>query len=209
MNSNGRWCRVALLRAAVPVLALAALTACGGSGQPSLDTQPGGEPAAGPDTAAGSRAAVDTAGAAAGAVPSGCADLHYNILKAVPTRQAFSAEFGQPDSVVSTVEPNRHVPGAIDSLFTVHYPRFVMDIRTPSGGRDMATEVHLEDNRYLAYPGIGIGASAARVREVLGDPHDEGPAFLTYQCSEHVEQPVTFRVADGRVAAIEIAYYVD
>ncbi|HSK18701.1 MAG TPA: hypothetical protein VK912_06150 [Longimicrobiales bacterium] len=144
-----------------------------------------------------------------GAVPSSCEDLHATMLKVAPTRQAFAAEFGAPDSIARRAEPNRHDPAAVDSLFTVHYPRLVLDIRTPAGSRDMATHVGVEDNRYLAYPGIGIGAAASKVEEVLGEPRERGPGSMTYECGMGAEQPVTFTIADGRVSAVDIAWYVD
>ena len=73
----------------------------------------------------------------------------------------------------------------------------------------MATHVRVEDNRYLAYPGIGIGAAALKVEEVLGEPRERGPGRLTYECGMDVAQPVTFSIPDGRVRAVEIAWYVD
>ncbi|MGH7449540.1 MAG: hypothetical protein ACRELT_18335 [Longimicrobiales bacterium] len=143
------------------------------------------------------------------AVPAGCDDLHNTILKATPTRQTFGAAFGSPDSMIRSVEPNRHVPGALDSLFTVYYPGLAMSIRTPEAARDMATHVHIESNRYLAYPGIGIGTTPERLVDFLGDPSERDQEALTWDCSEHVEQPVTFRIVGGRVHAIDITYYVD
>lgn len=191
-------------RHALAILAAATLVACG-PGAPSVGSANGDTLSAPPDSAP--TAPVSEADSAA--VPAGCDDLHYEILQVPPTRQAFAARFGRPDSVISTVEPNRHVLDAVDSLFTVYYPGLIMDIRTPTGARDMATVVRLDDNRYLAYPGIGVGTAASRVREVLGEPHEEGAGYLRYQCSEAVEQPVTFRIAAGRVSAIRIDYYVD
>lgn len=143
------------------------------------------------------------------AVPQSCDNLHESILAAAPTREAFAGAYGPPDTVIATTEPNRHVPGAVDSLFTVAYAGFVMEIRTPAGARDMATHVEVEDNRYLAFPGIGIGAPAERLEDVLGPPTSASAGRVTYDCSEAVEQPVTFVIEDGRVARIEIAYYVD
>ena len=190
-------------RAACVVLCAMAF-GCGGAAQP--------EPDAGD---ADSSAAVDvpltTVAPAVSerAVPQSCEDLHTAILKVRPTRQAFAAAFGAPDSIAPGAEPNRHDPAVTDSIFTVYYPGLVLDIRTPAGSRDMATHVRVEDNRYLAYPGIGIGAAATKVEEVLGEPHERRPGRLTYQCDQAVEQPVTFSLPDGRVRAIEIAYYVD
>jgi hypothetical protein len=199
--TRARSTRNATTRAAVVALC-AVVLGCG-------DSQP--ESAARRD---GSSAGVDTPVTAedtveVGAVPASCEDLHATMLKVAPTRQAFAAEFGAPDSIARSTEPNRHDPAAIDSLFTVYYPRLVLDIRTPAGARDMATHVRVEDNRYLAYPGIGIGAAASRVEEVLGEPRERGPGSLTYQCGMGAEQPVTFSIANGRVGAVDIAWYVD
>lgn len=197
-----RSARNATARAAVVALC-AVVLGCGDS-QPEPD--PRGD---------GSAPGVDVPGTFAvdavedGAVPASCEDLHATMLKVAPTREAFAAEFGAPDSIARSAEPNRHDPATVDSLFTVYYPRLVLDIRTPAGARDMATHVGVEDNRYLAYPGIGIGAAASKVEEVLGEPRERGPDSLTYQCGMGAEQPVTFRIADGRVRAVDIAWYVD
>lgn len=194
------------MRSAVLTLIALAAVSCG-TGQPAVESPGDNEtPVGATDTA--SDLSVDTVMDGA-AVPATCNDLHHTVLKVPPTRHAFSTEFGAPDSVGSTVEANRHMPGAVDSLFTVYYPGLVLDIRKPEGGRDMATHVAAKDNRYLAFPGIGIGTKAARIEQVLGEPAQRDHAHLTYHCSEHVEQPVTFRIRDGRVSAIEIAYYVD
>lgn len=198
--------------------ALLTLLACS-SGQSAAESDPAATqtPGAAVQTPAGTMAGSDTTGlpetgagsAATGAVPADCEDLQDAILRVPPTRAALAAEYGAPDSVRSSTEPNRHVAGATDSLFTVHYPGFVADMRTPAGARDMATHVLVESSRYLAFPGIGIGATADRLREVLGEPDDAGSAYVRYQCSDAVEQPVTFRLTAGRVSAIEIHYYVD
>lgn len=155
-------------------------------------------------------AQADTAAVSASAsLPNGCDDLHARILAAAPTREAFAAAFGAPDSIAAATEPNRHVPNAVDSLFTVYYPGFVMDIRAPQGGRDMATSVLVEDNRYLAYPAIGLGARAEQLEEALGPPTASREDSLTWDCGLEVAQPVTFVLGNGQVARIEISYYVD
>jgi len=209
-----------MIQRVITALVLVAAAGCG-TGQPPADSPNGGPSADAPagaastDTAAGGAdtdaASGNTAGGAAssGSVPSSCDDLHYEILKAPPTRQAFADAFGPPDSVAASVEPNRHIQGATDSLFTVHYPGAVLEIRTPPDARDMATHVRVTDSRYLAFPGIGPGTPADRVEEVLGEPHERSAGYVRYQCSEAVEQPVTFRISDGRVIAVEIDYYVD
>jgi hypothetical protein len=211
----------ARLRGPLPACVVAALiavsaAACGGE---RLAEGPGtGADSVGATGGADSRrpAASDTIGGAAaapaveaGLVPDDCRDLHATLLRAAPTREAFAAAFGEPESIHRDSEPNRHVEGAVDSLFTVRYPGFLMHIRTPRGGRDMADHIMVRDNRYLAWPGIGIGVAAERIEAVLGTPTRREPGALTYDCSEHVEQPVTFRLAGGVVEAIEVAFYVD
>jgi hypothetical protein len=124
-------------------------------------------------------------------------------------RETVAARFGPPDSTITTVEPNRHVPDAVDSIFTVFYPGLMMSLRTPRGARDMATAVTVQDNRYLAYPHIGMHTPVERVVEVLGEPGRREDDALLYDCGTAVEQPVSFRIEDGRVSRIDISYYVD
>jgi hypothetical protein len=209
-------CPVPALDRAAQVLVFALCASAAGScgtGQPSVGSHEGEQAGSGqvstarPDSGEATGNAEDSA--TAGRVPSTCEDLHYRILEVPATRDAFAAAFGQPDSVAASTEPNRHIAGAIDSLFTVHYPGAHLEIRTPPGGRDMATHVRVTDNRYLAYPGIGPGTAAARVQAVLGEPRERAVGYLRYQCGEGAEQPVTFRIAAGRVSAVEIDYYVD
>jgi hypothetical protein len=191
----------------LPVAALVIAAAACGRAQPSAHE--GVE--VDPDVVAdGSAAPDDTARSPSSAADAiSCAGLHDRLLRVPPTRLAFLAEFGTPDSVTGSIEPNRHVPDAVDSLFVVFYPGLVMNIRTPQGGRDMATGVTIQDNRYLAYPDIGMETPAARVTATLGAPTRRRDDLLIYDCDTVVEQPVAFRIADGRVARIDIAYYVD
>jgi hypothetical protein len=193
--------------AAAAVCAALLAVACGGSDDgrvhdTAADTVGGGR-TADSDTAAGT-VAPDMS-----TLPDGCEGLEYSILRTAPNRAALARTFGEPDSLHADTEPNRHVPDATDSLFTVFYPGITVDIRKPAGG-DMATHVDLRDNRYIAFPAIGVGASATRVAEALGEPTRRTNYSLVYDCGMHVEQPVTFHL-DGRgvVDRIAIDYYVD
>lgn len=213
MRTNLARALAAMRRHLVLCITAVAAGACG-AGQPSagVDDAP---PATATDSPAADAELPGTAGAADApdldpeSVPLTCEGLHEQILKVPPTRQAFANEFGPPDSVAATTEPNRHVPGAVDSLFTVYYPGLVLDLRTPTGARDMATHVRLEQDRYLAYPAFGMGTPAGTVEAVLGEPHSRDSGNLKYQCGMGAEQPVTFMIDNGRVTAIEIAFYVD
>jgi hypothetical protein len=193
------------LRLPVAALLIAA-AACGRaqtSGQEGVEADPdvvADGPAAGDETARSSASPADIIS---------CAGLHDRILRVPPTRAAFLAEYGPPDSVTASIEANRHVPDAVDSLFVVFYPGLVINIRTPQAGRDMATGVTIQDNRYLAYPDIGMETPAVRVTATLGQPTRRRDDLLIYDCDTVVEQPVAFRIVDGRVDRIDISYYVD
>lgn len=139
-----------------------------------------------------------------------CEGLEENLLRAHASRAELAGTFGTPDSVSSTTEPNRHVPGATDSLFVTYYPGLVAHFRKPPEGGDLVSLVEVEDNRYLRYPAIGVGAGEERVISVLGEPRTHEPGRLVYECAGMGPgQPVTFRLSDGVVERIEIAYYVD
>lgn len=152
----------------------------------------------------------DTAGALAAGDSNSCADLAQRLLRTPATRAGLAAAYGAPDSLIAAVEPNRHIPGATDSLFTVFYPGLAATIRTPPSGRDLVTHVDVRDNRYVALGEIGIGVSADVLLERLGPPHSQDELSLTYECGVHVEEPVVFALDDDDVVAgIEIFHYVD
>jgi hypothetical protein len=151
---------------------------------------------------------VSTDSATVGA-PMSCDGLEYNILRADITRASMRERYGAPDSIVATTEANRHVPGLTDSLFAVHYAGLTAHIRTPPSNRDLGTEVHVSDNRYLRHPEIGIGVGPATLVNVLGQPTRSDTTSLVYECGDGAEQPVTFHLAQNVVHRIEIRYYVD
>ena len=140
-----------------------------------------------------------------------CEGLERTILRTAAERTPMRNMFGAPDSVRSITEPNRHIPGVIDSLFDLFYPGLTAHIRKPYRGNDMAVHVQLSDNRYLRYPQIGIGASPDALIRSLGEPTAREPGSFVYACSEEIEEPVIFHLDAGgrRVSSVEIQYYVD
>lgn len=165
------------------------------------------EPGTAPEDAIDTAAALDSARALA--LPDNCDELADHVLAVHPTREAMLAAYGPPASLTSTTQPNRHNPAVTDTLYEVHYPGLQVSIHTPGGGADLPSGVIVEDNRYLAYPRIGIGAYADTVIAVLGPPHGDDATVLTYNCTMAVDQPVHFDLADGRVRRVRIEYYVD
>ena len=138
-----------------------------------------------------------------------CENLARTILAVEPVRASLQRQFGVPDSITATTEPNRHVPGRVDSLFVVHYSGLTASLRKPGGGEDMVDGVVVTESRFLAHPAIGVGAPEARVIAALGAPTRRTAGSLVYDCGEHVEEPVTFHLRDGVVQRIEIDYYLD
>jgi hypothetical protein len=168
----------------------------------------------------GATARGDTTGAPAAPPPAGplpdrtdypavrCDSLERTILAGPLTRAGLRDRFGAPDSTHAATEPNRHVPGAVDSLFTEFRPGLVGSFRTLAGARDLIAGAEVTGRGYIAHSGLDIGAPEARVVRILGEPSRRSGDALVYECGE-VEQPVTFRLRDGIVTAVTIAYYVD
>ena len=138
-----------------------------------------------------------------------CEGLETSILAVPATRAELRRAYGEPDSIFGTTEPNRHVPGAVDSLFSVYYQGLTAGLRTPSGARDMVEHVTVRDNRFLRYPHIGIGATPSDIVAALGEPTARVSMTLVYDCGDATDQPVTFHLQTARVDSIQIHYYVD
>ena len=195
--------------ARIVIIAIVAATSIACASEVPDETRAAGIPAAG-DTAA----AHDTAARSpASTLSLDCDTLAATLLRTGATRSALAEAYGEPDSVEVTTEPNRHMPDATDSLFVVHYPGLAVTLRAPPSARDLVSAVTVADNRYLAYPSIGMGTREEAVVAALGEPHErtarDGMTVLTYACGEEVEQPVTFLVRDDVVVRIEASYYVD
>lgn len=150
-------------------------------------------------------------GEGAGALPSVEELTRQGLLAPGRTRSEIAERLGPPDSTLSRVVPNRHVPGVRDTLFELYYPGLRAGIHHPGGGRDLLASVEVTSDRHLRYPRLGIGAAREEVRAALGPPSEEEGDALTYLCAscQAVEEPVTFFFEDGRVARILFSYYVD
>jgi hypothetical protein len=127
------------------------------------------------------------------------------------TREEFRAALGEPERVEANTEPNRHNPGVTDSIFRVHHPGLVAQIRRPAVGGDMLERVEVSGNRHLAYPSLGVGAPADRITSTLGPPQQRTDRQLVYQCGAEIqpEEPVIFRLEGGSVAEVWFTRYVD
>ena len=138
-----------------------------------------------------------------------CVTLMDSVFLAPSTRVALLQAYGSPDSVNASTEPNRHVTGVIDSLFRVHYPGLTANFRKPGGGSDLIIGMEATDNRYLRYPGIGIGARRDRLIQVLSDTSLVTEDRIEYNCGMGADEPVTFWLAGGQVRRVSMSYYVD
>lgn len=126
------------------------------------------------------------------------------------TRAGLRARLGEPTDVVAATEPNRHIPDAIDSLFTLSWTGVSVAVRTPPSGTDLVERVSVQDNRWLRWPDPGIGSTEERVIDVLGAPQERQPGVLRYACgSGPVDEPVGFIITEGIVSEIIFDFYVD
>jgi hypothetical protein len=126
------------------------------------------------------------------------------------TRGALLQALGAPDSVLATTEPNRHIPDGIDSLITVNHQGIVFSVRKPPAGGDLVERIVVRDNRWLRWTEPGIGTSAERVVQSIGEPAEREATLLRYSCGTGiVEEPVSFVLENGRVLEILFEFYVD
>lgn len=128
----------------------------------------------------------------------------------VATRDSLVRKFGTPDSIGSEVIPNRHVPGVVDTIFTLYYSGLVATVHKPGGGHDMLSAAVISHNRYLRTPVIGV--TATDVAKAYGSPDWSSDSSITYNCVGSciaVEDPVEFIFAGSRVRRVRLSYYVD
>jgi hypothetical protein len=128
-------------------------------------------------------------------------------------RQAVIAQLGQPDSIRSQTEQNPHNPAQADSTVEFFYPglRLSYYVVGERPTRDILQTADVWDNRYLKYPEIGVGASAAAIVSALGEPGERTNDRYSYDCGRCIgaETPVYFHLGGGRVKFVQYTFYVD
>ena len=168
----------------------------------------------GPDTATSTAAVATTATIpeppfdSASVAGLTCLTLMDAVFLAPLTRAELVQQYGAPDSVHTSTEPNRHIPG-IDSLFQIYYPGLVAGIRAPAGNSDLISQMDISDNRYLRYPSIGIGARRERLIRAVTDTTRTAADRVEYDCNMGANEPITFWLVDGQIRRVSKTYYVD
>ena len=147
--------------------------------------------------------------------PSADDFVRDGLLLPGQTRAELLVALGEPRQRQVVPMENRHDPAITDTIVAWTYPGVVFHLhQVGSGGPEFLTDVEVMDNRYLRFPGAGIGVAREEVRAVMGPPHEEAPdpsedIYLCRSC-EGPYEPVIFRYGtDGRVRSILFSFYVD
>lgn len=131
------------------------------------------------------------------------------LIAPTGTRSEMRERWGDPDSIFHVVVPNRHVPAALDTLFTVHYPALIVGLHRPGPGGELLSAVTVYSNTHLQWP--VIGAAAAQIEDEFGPPDRRSDDRIVYDCMTCIagNDPVEFFLAEGRVDAVRFNFYVD
>jgi hypothetical protein len=151
----------------------------------------------------------DTPAAEAAALPDREEFVTRGLGIDAGTRESLRAALGEPDSLGAEVLPNRHVPGVMDTIYTVIHSDLTARIHHPGGGGDLLSSVEVSANRHLRYPVIGL--DVARIDAAFGRPDEASDSSLTYSCTSCVagDDPVQLLFAEGKVRRVRFNYYVD
>lgn len=144
-----------------------------------------------------------------GDLPSREEFVRGGLALAAWSRASLREALGEPDSIASEVIPNRHLPGAIDTLFIVYYPELAVHIHRPGPGGELVSSAYVGSNQYLKYPVIGVAEGA--IETAFGPPDEESGDTLTYLCTNCIaaDDPVHLFLERGRVEGVRFNYYVD
>lgn len=130
------------------------------------------------------------------------------------SRSDITARLGVPDSVRAMTVSNRHDPTVTDSVFTLFYDGIAAVVyRAGYDGKEILAAVEISDGRHLPEDApFGIGASAAEVVALLGEPDSAAADLLEFTCEECMiagHETVRFALRGGRVTRIELQYWID
>lgn len=143
------------------------------------------------------------------ALPSRVEFVSRGLAFEPESREQLRARLGPPDSVSRAMVPNRHVPGVMDTIYTLHYPELVARIHHPGGGGDLMSMVQVASNRHLRFPILGL--SVDRIDSAFGRPDEASDSSLVYYCTtcEAGNDPVEIVFVGGEARRVRFNYYVD
>ncbi len=104
--------------------------------------------------------------------PAAVSALYEAGIELGTTREGILARHGQPESVEVRTAKNLHVPGAVDSLFTLRYDGLTFHLNRPGPvERDLLTKIRLMNQQMTLPGGLRIGETrSADATKRLGAP---------------------------------------
>lgn len=200
--------RSSLLASTVAPVALALLAlACAGAEDPPAEDGP---PPAARDTGAAADAPADTATAP---LIARIYDYGLGFGESVAT---IRARLGQPVDADTSLQPNRHVPEATDSLFTLEYPGLTFELNRPGPVEgDLLTSVAISSPERELPGGFRVGGTTrAGLIDRLGEPGETrargDTTVLAYELpGVAAARWVDFHVAGDTLRRVTWAPYVD
>lgn len=138
--------------------------------------------------------------------------VEHGLLVPEGRREAVIAKLGRPDSIRSHAEANPYDPAVTDSIAYLFYPGLRLDYLVGAGDRgELLQLADVSDNRYLKYPALGVGASAAAIVSTLGEPWKRTDTTYSYACGRCIgpDNPIIFHLDGGRVRRVEYHFYAE
>ena len=86
----------------------------------------------------------------------------------------------EPKRVSAESRPNRHVPGQIDTLRTLHYDDVQIAVYEVSGGKEILQSVTVTGPSLIAPRGVEVGAGRPAVVDELGEPDEQDGEEYVY-----------------------------
>jgi hypothetical protein len=121
-------------------------------------------------------------------------------------------QLGAPDAVEARPVANTHDPAVTDTILTWRYEDLELDIYRTADGRRLLARAAVSDNDYLVFPEVGVNATEAEVRRLLGEPDAATADAFEYQCGrcEGPPAPVVLTFdASRRVTRVEYFFPLD
>jgi hypothetical protein len=119
---------------------------------------------------------------------------------------------GPPDSITTAPQPNRHVPGQMDTLRTYHYDGARLTVYDVSASEDrFITTMQVTSPAYVTQDSLHVGSPWSAVEDALGTPARQGGNEYIYELGEPVAAPNLLRltVEADTVQQMTWSFYVD